>query len=162
MSTRIAAMFEIRMPATLQPFRRARPGRQAAVVSAAGVPLAPHAPDGRCHTFRSPPGFRSATRCFRCFHSSLTLDGPHDTRTRHAPEIEPSEHSIRSWTLNGCSCSMGLPYDGSGVSNLLLPWGRRIAWGPGLHGVCFPWVRPQCERTAGKRTQPTVETAGNI
>ena len=101
MSTRIPAMFEIRMPATLQPFRRARPGRQAAVVSAAGVPLAPHAPDGRCHTFRSPPGFRSATRCFRCFHSSLTLDGPHDTRARHAPEIEPAN------TASGPGLSMG-------------------------------------------------------
>jgi hypothetical protein len=40
-------------------------------------------------------------------------NGHHDSRARIAPEIQPSEHSIRSWTFDGCSCSMGRRYDGS-------------------------------------------------
>ena len=91
MSTRIPAMFEIRLPATLQTFRRARPRGQAAVVPAAGVPLALRAPNSGCLTRRSSAGFRSATRCFRCSHTSLTsLDGPHDAHARViALEIQP-------------------------------------------------------------------------
>ena len=96
-ATRVPAMFEIRLPATLQAFRGSRAGGQAAVVPAAGVPLTPHAPDGRCHTLRSPPGFRSATWCF---HSSLTpLDGPHDTRAywcQNSAGAAPC--SFREWT----------------------------------------------------------------
>jgi hypothetical protein len=64
-------------------------------------------------------------------------------------KFNPSEHGIWSRTLDGCSCSMGPPYDGSVVSGQLPPWGRRIAWVLGLHGVRLPWVRPHA-RTAWK------------
>ena len=50
----VSAMLQVRLPGTLQAFRGSRAGGQAAVVPAAGVPLTPHAPDGRCHTGCAP------------------------------------------------------------------------------------------------------------
>ena len=65
------------------------------MIPAAGIPLALHAPDRRCLTMRSPLGFRSATRCFRSFHNSLTpLDGPHDACARTSGTQTSCSHAV--------------------------------------------------------------------
>jgi hypothetical protein len=57
--SRAPTVFPVRLPATLQPFRRARSGGRAAVELAAGVLAGLPVPHCRSATRRATPGFRS-------------------------------------------------------------------------------------------------------